>query len=170
MIKKFNEYINEGFWKPRIESSKKSTKRKEDWNIVDRICDKISHYMAEYMEIEYSPDLCKVMPKEPRQYISNIKFSKLDNWKIHHGKDLVFIKFNFDAIGCEEIDWECWLRETIDKYETHIGEKRFMNDFVTSFKFLKENYDNALMDGEDGYDIKVSHILKYIKDKLYDEI
>ena len=37
MIKKFNEYIEEGLWKSGIERSKTGVVRKEDLSIVDRL-------------------------------------------------------------------------------------------------------------------------------------
>ena len=162
MIKKFEEYISEGFWKDSIKRTKSNKKRLEDMTMIDKLCDEICHIMSEYMGIEYSPDLCFPVPKP---IMKTKPFSNVRTWKVSYGSDVFYIKFNLSELeGADDITWEFWLRHKLEEYERQNNYDRLKKEALNSLKILMGD-----MTSKGDFEQELN-LLKYIIEKLTNEI
>ena len=58
MIKKFNEFIQEGFLSKTLSRVKNNEERLEDKSAIKEACKLISEIISNYLNIEYSDDIC----------------------------------------------------------------------------------------------------------------
>ena len=157
MVKKFNEFIEEGFMTRTLDRDKSGSKRLEDKTLLDEMCKFIGECMAKKMKISYSPELCTF---------------ERDEDSYNDDQESYFIRCNFGEIASEYSD--VVINFAPEKYYSISEYKNFeelsFDMFYTIDKFQDsyfeyEDYRDPYMSSKKEFN-KIKRIFQYIVNEL----
>ena len=156
MVKKFNEFIEEGFMTRTLDRDKSGEKRLENKTLLDEMCKFIGECMSKKMKIEYSSNLCTYEKNE-------------DDFR--HEESYI-IRCNFEELASEYsdvvIDFIPKKHETIREYkdfEELSFDMFYKIDQFQDCDFEYEDYRDQYMSSKKEFN-KIKKIFQYIVNEL----